>query len=264
MHTSDFPILHLRQHTLTPEQIPEGYCDLIRFDSGCGTLFWGERVRSFMPGTVMLLPATPLWHLVQEDDAPMTGVHLRVRVNWFSTLCSTAEKAPALPTTQPMVFCPSTQTQALLDALFSECEDLRCSEIPFLSLQLGCRLLQILTLLAEAGTRDSENTPVDRALLYLNQAELDHIGIDQVAEATGVSKFHLCRQFRRITGITIMDYVTELRIRTAKNLLRQTVFPIGEIAEACGFSDASAFCHAFKKTAGISPRAYRNVPAANA
>ncbi|MBQ1933541.1 MAG: helix-turn-helix transcriptional regulator, partial [Clostridia bacterium] len=54
------------------------------------------------------------------------------------------------------------------------------------------------------------------------------------------------------------DYITELRITNAKDLLSVGTMPAGEIAEKCGFASQYYFSRIFRKNTGVTPSEYRN------
>jgi AraC-like DNA-binding protein len=59
-------------------------------------------------------------------------------------------------------------------------------------------------------------------------------------------------------GITLRQYIISYRLKMAKKLLETTNRSAGEIAEECGFTDASYFAKTFKAAFGITPKEYRN------
>ncbi len=81
--------------------------------------------------------------------------------------------------------------------------------------------------------------------------------IAEVARQCGMSLRQLQRRFQKAFGITPQDFLTKTRVMEAMRLLEQTLLSGGEIAEQCGFTDASAFTQHFRRWAGMTPSAYR-------
>ena len=78
-----------------------------------------------------------------------------------------------------------------------------------------------------------------------------------LAEQVGLSPFHFIRTFKKETGFTPHEYLVRTRIDMAKYLLKNTGMPVKDICFATGFSSESVFCSAFKKSVGMSPKAYK-------
>ncbi|MCM1160403.1 MAG: AraC family transcriptional regulator [Roseburia sp.] len=85
----------------------------------------------------------------------------------------------------------------------------------------------------------------------------EDITLDGLSQKFYISKFHLAREFKRITGSTPGDYLLGKRISNAKKLLRFTNASIEEIGRSCGILEAGYFTKVFKKAEGMTPREYR-------
>ena len=81
--------------------------------------------------------------------------------------------------------------------------------------------------------------------------------LSYLAKKYNISISSLSHNFKKITGVAVMDYLTSCRIASAKKLLAQTHENISEIVEKCGFSDLSNFSRIFKKLNGMSPSSFR-------
>lgn len=79
--------------------------------------------------------------------------------------------------------------------------------------------------------------------------------MDDICQDIHISKYFFFRQFKKVTGFTVMDYVLKIRIVASKNRLTDTAFPISEI------SSTPYFCRVFKEHTGLSPLQYRKNPA---
>lgn len=87
---------------------------------------------------------------------------------------------------------------------------------------------------------------------YFNEFDLENI-----AKRYNVSVSTLTHTFKRIVGVSAFEYLLSCRMTAAKKLLTKGDMPIGEIVEACGFTDNSNFSRTFKKLNGISPTDFR-------
>ena len=96
------------------------------------------------------------------------------------------------------------------------------------------------------------------ALRYIEDHYPDNLSLSDVASHIHMSKNHLSYLFQRETGHSFSDYLTNLRIDKAKELLHADKrYTIAEIAEMTGFSDTGYFCKVFKKYTGMPPNHYR-------
>lgn len=82
------------------------------------------------------------------------------------------------------------------------------------------------------------------------------LNIDEIARNLFINYAHLCFIFKRDTGVTINEYLTEFRIRKAKDLFDSGNTLIHDVASKVGYADANYFGKCFKKFYGIPPSKY--------
>ncbi|MBB6635054.1 helix-turn-helix domain-containing protein [Cohnella thailandensis] len=97
---------------------------------------------------------------------------------------------------------------------------------------------------------------VDQAISFIRREYARDISLEECAEYCQVSKAHLTRYFRKITGMSFLEYVTKHRIEQSKDLLLNTDLPISTISEMIGYQRIN-FMRVFKKTEGMTPGQYR-------
>jgi AraC-like DNA-binding protein len=111
---------------------------------------------------------------------------------------------------------------------------------------------------------EPERVPVDsRELVERTRAALagnpfESITVRQLAQRVGVSPFHLCRRFRRETGLTLHQYLLELRIRSALERVEGAPADLSRVAHQLGFSSHSHFTAAFRIRLGVTPSEARD------
>ena len=93
---------------------------------------------------------------------------------------------------------------------------------------------------------------------YISENYSAEISLSKLAEEFSVSKSHLSRQFKAITGLGINEYITIVRVRNAERLIVTTDLSMTEIATTCGFNDSNYFSSVFKKLKGIPPLKFRS------
>ena len=94
---------------------------------------------------------------------------------------------------------------------------------------------------------------------YMSDNLEEKITIDHMAQRALMNRFHFIRSFKSAFGSSPYDYLTNLRITRAKQLLSNTQLSANDIGRDCGYSSASRFSAAFKMLTGMTPSAYRQL-----
>jgi YesN/AraC family two-component response regulator len=89
------------------------------------------------------------------------------------------------------------------------------------------------------------------------KCEADNLSLEYVADKFNLSRSYLSKKFKTATGFGFKEYIINVRIQNACNLLLETNKSITDIAFECGFNDSNYFGDAFRKAKGISPHKYR-------
>ncbi|TPJ27415.1 AraC family transcriptional regulator [Mesorhizobium sp. B2-8-3] len=103
----------------------------------------------------------------------------------------------------------------------------------------------------------SSGSRIDRVLDYLHAHYTDDLSIDRLARLAALSPSGFHRMFTRHTRLTLVEYVTRLRIGEACALLTEEDKPIAYIAELVGYRSLANFGRQFKALKGLTPREYR-------
>jgi two-component system response regulator YesN len=100
-------------------------------------------------------------------------------------------------------------------------------------------------------------------MIHQAQDYIDHhypdpdLSLNQVAAHVNLSPSHFSTVFSQETDKTFKEYLTELRIKKAKELLRTTTLKSFEISSQIGYNDPHYFSSVFKKNTGLSPKNFR-------
>ncbi|MBP3218472.1 MAG: helix-turn-helix transcriptional regulator [Lachnospiraceae bacterium] len=108
-----------------------------------------------------------------------------------------------------------------------------------------------------AGEKDGIYDRVDAIAQYLQQNSASAIRLDALADRFFLSKAYMTRIFRRVTGFSIIDYLTYIRIRRAQDLLIHTDTDITGISEMTGFGNVTYFERVFRQKTTLTPLQYR-------
>jgi len=97
---------------------------------------------------------------------------------------------------------------------------------------------------------------VKKAIDYIENNFAEHITLDELARACGLSRSEFCRCFKSIMNDTPMEYLAKTRIRQSLPLLASHEHSVTEVAMMCGFSGSSYFSECFRKYMFCSPLEY--------
>lgn len=146
----------------------------------------------------------------------------------------------------------------LLKVLIDECN----SQNSFKYSAVRHALLGVLVFLCRnhCAVRTANAPATDAGWIYISTA-IDFIkeninrklSVDEVAANVGLSKFHFIREFKRMTGYTLSNYINIIRCEYAKELLQSGQYKIKDVAIQCGFENESYFTAVFKKYIGMLP-----------
>ncbi len=92
---------------------------------------------------------------------------------------------------------------------------------------------------------------------YVRLHMLENISVSDIAEVLHFNPQYLMRAFKKKTEMSIVEYITKVRVDKAKELLKETKLPVKDIASMIGYADYAYFTRVFKKEGGMIPNQYR-------
>ncbi len=88
---------------------------------------------------------------------------------------------------------------------------------------------------------------------YIKQNFRRDLSLDEVSDAAGLSRYHFCREFKKSTGLTPVEFINRTRCEFAKELLESKKYTIAEISDMSGFITPAHFSKTFKGIFGTHP-----------
>ena len=94
---------------------------------------------------------------------------------------------------------------------------------------------------------------------YIHANYTEPFSLTDLSAACGQSRGECCRYFKKMMHLTLLEYLTEYRIKKAMSLLETTTLAVTQIGFMAGFPDTSYFIKRFRAKTGCSPLQYRAV-----
>lgn len=167
---------------------------------------------------------------------------------------------------QPPIFRFPLEVQAkvveLLNSIYILGSELRVGY----ELMVHSKFLELLWLLfthrkantyAKQEITDSITQKIYEVTSYLHTHFQEELSLQLVADYFTVSSFYLSHQFKRVTGLNFVNYLQQIRVKNAQQLLLYSPLKIKDICEQCGFSSFSQFNRVFSKFCSVTPSAFR-------
>lgn len=116
-------------------------------------------------------------------------------------------------------------------------------------------LEQVEIMITDKKAMDTK--PIRQAKQYMQQHYCLPLTLEEVSSMVGFNPAYFSYLFKKETGMNFLEYLVEIRISKAKQLLIETTQSIAMISEAVGYNDLKHFSKLFTKTTGLKPSEYR-------
>lgn len=113
-------------------------------------------------------------------------------------------------------------------------------------------ILYLINKITVFSAADTSKNSVKNIILYINNHYTEDLSLDLLENKFFISKYYLCRAFRKATGLTIHEYIRRKRLTKVRELC-DTGLSISNAAIQAGFGDYSSFYRAYQKEYGVSP-----------
>lgn len=236
--------------------------------SGERTYFIEDRVYHIHAGDLVLVNRGDL-HKTEAAGTPRFG---RILVSFTPSFLS-GWVAKATDANLFYCFCHEVRQlrlnltqQSMVETLFFRMIDEAREHPPgyLTGIRLSLMWLLLFTAryaLREPGRAYATASPIHEkitlAAQYIGNNYAQKISLRSIAAMNHISYYYFCRAFRQVTGFTLTEYINNVRVKRAKQLLRETKLSVTEIAGAVGFESSTNFGRVFKSLTHVSPLRYR-------
>lgn len=151
-----------------------------------------------------------------------------------------------------------------VDSIFERMERVQECADEFAGEEMRLLVNDLLISIVRQAPTDTEVERRDRitgVIRFLHEHHSEHLRLNDIASEFFVSQYHLCREFKKATKSTVMQYLTNVRIGQAQRLLDETELSVTEISERVGFANVTHFNRVFKQLTDMAPREYRSANA---
>ncbi|MBN2982528.1 helix-turn-helix domain-containing protein [Cohnella algarum] len=234
--------------------------EIFVFAEGSGLLKIDDVPCAFRQGTALVLPpdCSLEWGCL---DGNVAGYRVGFRAYQLGGRAPAGRLGEFLPYKRPIDASPGSRLDGLLDELAETAEGMG-DEDGVQRFKREVRLQELLLLLLEKdrsnrrlGNGDAASA-VKKTAAYLEEHYREEITVERLARLANVARWQYSALFQAETGKKPLDYLNDIRMNRAKELLLRTDEPLREIARSTGFKDEYYFNRRFRQTLGISPRQY--------
>lgn len=132
----------------------------------------------------------------------------------------------------------------------------RAAHLHVLKQELDTLIHDVISLVRESR-QSSSLKPVEQAKAWIIAHLGGDLGIKSIADRVYMNPSYFSRTFKMQTGVTVLDYITNLRMEKAKELLSDSRHKVQEICGLIGYQDVKYFSRQFKQKYGETPSKYR-------
>ncbi len=229
--------------------------ELLRINQGVLTVEDGLRTVCAKAGELVIIPPKML-HKGYPHDQDVKYDVLMFDLRFFYNETTVCQSYLSAVFDGRAVFKTVTDDKdaiACFDAIFQEGKTGSLKTIANVYL-----LLDLLYQHSLLEFRDQPKTAsVKNIIDYMEKNYMSEITVACLCKEFGYTAAHLCRKFKKITGLTPMMYLKLYRLEIARKKIKNQEDSIGNVAAECGFADANYFTRCFKAHFGVSPSCYR-------
>ena len=239
--------------------------ELFYLAKGECTAFLSHNIYKFSKGDIVIVPAGT----IHKTDYTGKGMHERIVISfkptvteWLNNVVGTDIVSDVMQA--GVISIPEKRRdyiESLLEKLLFENEGQDPLSPGFVSVALA-ELMLFITRCKNYEENvikeiDVNNRIMQEVATYIYNHYSERLILEDVAKKFNLSRSYLSKKFKSVTGFGFKEYIINVRIQHACELLLNTNKSITDIAFECGFNDSNYFGDAFRRTKGISPNKYR-------
>lgn len=253
----------LDNKTVLTEPHDHNYCEYFLITSGSIIHEVNGIVQNLKTGDMVFIRPHDYHNYRISDEKGCNMINVSFKTEYFENIKKYFEKTALddmfTADTPPTITLLPSQISALKRKhnMLNVCHD--CEALTTLLRTLICDVFAEFIISYSNQLQSGSEKWLQSVLNQMNTPENICEGLPALLRYSGFSHGHLCRIMKEKTGITPNQYITELRLRYAANLLTSTDRDILAVSLQLGFSSLSHFITIFKRKYGVSPSKYRSL-----
>lgn len=240
----DLDLFHMHTH--------EGY-EIYCFISGTAKFFVEGTIYPLKPNDILIMKKAEAHSLLIGSDAPYE--RLCINFNKEALLGANTETLVATLDARPLGKKNRYASSRFAAFHWREYLERICQtkDNDVKRLYLTVLMTELCEQAQHIDTTNESSDNIAPIIAYINRHLTEALSLDSLCERFYISKSHLNRKFKRLTGSTVWNYIKSKRLLMAKELLQKGIPPT-VVAVQCGFNDYSAFFYAYKAQFSCSPK----------
>jgi AraC-like DNA-binding protein len=153
-----------------------------------------------------------------------------------------------------------TELSSIISRIYNEWEnenELRNVMLKSLLDAFSVMLFRSYRITDTSGGKESRTLKkVKSSISYIKSNYSRDLTLEEIASVAGLSRYHFCREFKKATDLTPIEYINRVRCERAKALLESRAYSVSEISTMCGFATSAHFSKIFKRFFLVYPSEY--------
>lgn len=231
------------------------YFEIYYLEAGERIHVVNDRLYRILPGEFVLFPPYWMHHSFGEENVGFKRIVTYFRAD---QVCSPAVLLAVKE--GGGVYRPAAragqEAHRLLERLLAEQEAPGAFSEEYMQAALNLALMLVLRGERAAQKPQMQNR-ISSVIAYIHGHYQEDLSLEKLAGIFYVSPYYLCREFKRYTNRTIVQYINVTRVMNAQRKFMETDKNITEISRETGFSNITHFNRVFKGVTGMTPSGYR-------
>ena len=232
--------------------------ELVFVTEGNGKHVVNGKEMNISAGDVFVVSPADFHRYYSEDDSKLRAVRINFSNAFYFYYLNPNCRFEEFPVTAKLSAEDFGKVKKLSALLTEEC----CAEDSMVKNELCRDLIEQILILVSRNTKQFNSRDDDKlkaALDYIQNNFYNPIKISDVARAVSYAPNYLSSQFSKKLGVNIRDYLQEMRLYYARELIQFSNFSVSEICYKSGFKTMTYFSKVFKNKFGQSPTAFKNL-----